>query len=498
MAKSNERKHQQRILLVFLLLLILPGCLGYFLKDRDYSSRENRPLQQKPVFSASAFASGAFQKDYTGYLEDQFPWRDGFIAAKARSEKLLLAQENNEVFINNGQVLMEKFTPNDDKLLTLKANAMNAFADKNRRAKFSVMLVPNKVEVLKEHLPAFAPMPSQADFLKDFYEKLSNRFTKIDLIPTFRTHRKGYLYFNTDHHWTQEGAFRAQAEYFKAVQMEPRPESDYEVRRVADDFQGTLAAKSGLRLSRGDDLNLYVPKSPEDVIITQDQVKTASFYHADKVDGQDKYLVFLGGNYPLVRVTTASQADRRLMVIKDSYANAFLPFLSKAFNEITVVDLRYFRGDVNKLMADYLITDVLFLYNINTFHDDNSILNLTDDLLEAEEETEEKTVQMTVDSDDKTPQVIRLQIKNNTLMDISYFKKVKLELQTEGGYVEVKSLPEASFEEGASLVGSKAISEYKLNLRKLFGPLKKGTYRLTQVYNTDSVMSEIITLPNIP
>ena len=78
----------------------------------------------------------------------------------------------------------------------------------------------------------------------------------------------------------------------------------------------------------------------------------------------------------MVRISTNSPANRRLLIIKDSYANAFVPFLTKDFNEITMLDLRYFTDDVQTYIEDYSITDILVLYNINTFNDDNSILNL--------------------------------------------------------------------------------------------------------------------------
>jgi hypothetical protein len=65
-----------------------------------------------------------------------------------------------------------------------------------------------------------------------------------------------------------------------------------------------------------------------------------------------------------------------MLIIKDSYANSFIPFLVPHFKEIRVIDLRYYRGEIKKLTEDNGITDVLFLYNIKTFFEDYSISNL--------------------------------------------------------------------------------------------------------------------------
>jgi len=73
-----------------------------------------------------------------------------------------------------------------------------------------------------------------------------------------------------------------------------------------------------------------------------------------------------------------SDSAKNLLVIKDSYANCFIPFLTSHFSDIIVIDLRYYSDDVNTLIKDYNITDVLMLYNANTFFEDESILNISD------------------------------------------------------------------------------------------------------------------------
>ena len=84
----------------------------------------------------------------------------------------------------------------------------------------------------------------------------------------------------------------------------------------------------------------------------------------------------MDGNHKLVNIKTKGDYNKRLLIVKDSYANSFIPFLTKHYGEIDVVDLRYYTDDLNSLIESDGITDVLFLYNVNTFNDDNSIMNI--------------------------------------------------------------------------------------------------------------------------
>jgi hypothetical protein len=93
---------------------------------------------------------------------------------------------------------------------------------------------------------------------------------------------------------------------------------------------------------------------------------------------KDKYTVFFNGNHGLIRITTDNTEGRRLLIVKDSYANSLIPLLTSHFSEIDVIDLRYYDGDVLKLTEDRQIHDMLILYNITTFFEDPSIKSLAD------------------------------------------------------------------------------------------------------------------------
>lgn len=112
---------------------------------------------------------------------------------------------------------------------------------------------------------------------------------------------------------------------------------------------------------------------------TDEQRKTATFYDPSKLDEKDKYAVFFGGNYGKIDIRTTADSTARLLVFKDSYANCLVPFLAPYYREIVMIDPRYYYGDIEQEMSDYSFDQVLFLYNGNTFVEDNSISGVLSD-----------------------------------------------------------------------------------------------------------------------
>ncbi len=107
-----------------------------------------------------------------------------------------------------------------------------------------------------------------------------------------------------------------------------------------------------------------------------EQFKSSTLFKSEALNTKDKYEVFTGGNHPLINIKSTGDPSKKLLLIKDSYANCFLPFLTSHYGEIFVVDLRYYYDNINTLIENNSITDLLFLFNANTFNSDDSILNI--------------------------------------------------------------------------------------------------------------------------
>lgn len=130
-------------------------------------------------------------------------------------------------------------------------------------------------------------------------------------------------------------------------------------------------------------MEIYEPENVEIQYLVNDSdndEKRPTLYDRTALDGKDKYQVFFGGNHAMVDISTTNDKGRRLLIFKDSYANCFVPFLLPYYTEIVMIDPRYYYDNVQTLMNNKGITDVLFLYNMDTFLTDNSLA----DVLEGE------------------------------------------------------------------------------------------------------------------
>ena len=370
----DRRRMNQLLGLGFAVLLAGFTAANYFHKDTAFSDTENRMLQQKPVFSWADLADGRFMGNFGKYQTDQFIFRREWIRLQTAADRLLGKNKSGDVYLGEGQLLEEPSKLSENVWENL--DAIGAFCRNQTGVKCYLMLVPDAASVQREKLPAYAPVADQEEQLekiRSYLEKKENPVTEIPLYEMLREHREESLYYRTDHHWTTLGARYAYQSVAGQMGL-PGAENGEEKKLypVSDSFQGTLAARSGYRVP-DDTIEVYWPDQEEELVVTyvQEQTKSASLYAAEKLKTRDKYGMFLNGNHPLTEIRTMASTGRKLLLIKDSYANCFVPFLTGDFEEIVLVDPRYYYDSAEKLMKQYGFTDVLFLYNLNTFLEDD-------------------------------------------------------------------------------------------------------------------------------
>ena len=106
-----------------------------------------------------------------------------------------------------------------------------------------------------------------------------------------------------------------------------------------------------------------------------------SIYDDEMLQKKDKYAYFLSGNYGQVHIQNQKAASKakgkNILIIKDSFANSFVPFVTQDYENIYMVDLRYYNGDMKSYLQEHNITDVLVLYNISNFISDRNLHKLT-------------------------------------------------------------------------------------------------------------------------
>ncbi len=366
------------VIVTFFTVLTIFLIGGLIFPDRTYSETENRNLSLFPSVTVENIFSGNFMSKFESYLSDQFVNRDSVVSFRTALSSALGNKEVNGVYIGKNNRLYEVPSVFIEEDVKAKIDAVNAFADKVKVENKYFILVPNSTFIIPEHLPAFLKCEDQSQLITKTYSMLNDDFECIDAVaPLLQAEDRDSLYLRTDHHWTAVAA-ESVFESFAEIAELDCSEITHKQINISNSFSGTLASSSGID-DLTDILSAVVPEGIEGTFIVHNfdnQEKKSTFFDLEKLNTKNQYEVFFGGNFSRIRIYTKNVNARNLLIFKDSYANCFIPLLIPHYENIVIIDPRYFSGKIDDIMADYNFTDVLFLYNMNTFLEDTSITEI--------------------------------------------------------------------------------------------------------------------------
>ena len=361
---------------IFLLSLFLVLLVNIIVPDREQSDQENRMLDTMPKLSLTGVLNGDFMEQWESYMSDQFAGRNLLRGLKVKLDRLGGSRMENGVIIGKDGQLFEDIAVPDDELFKDNINAVRSFAEMYPDIPTTVMLIPDAACILSDSLPAFATVEDQSQMFSMVERGLGDSVSWVDAYSALNKHKTEKLYYKTDHHWTTQAAFYVFQEAAAGLGIEGDVSDDHVSYTVTDSFSGVLASKSGAGLDEKEQIDIYVPTEGDDDVIVNyvdEAKKRTSLYDSSKLETRDKYGVFFGGNTSVMDIKTMSTSRQRLLVVKDSFADCFIPFLTPYYREIVVVDPRYYSGTLEDIMETYRITDALILYSGNTFMTDNNI-----------------------------------------------------------------------------------------------------------------------------
>lgn len=378
------------------IMIVIVGCLmigvvsaGSFLaKDREFSENENRYLAEPPEFSWEKVLEGEFQEDLESYLNDQILGRDFWITAKTSIQKFIGDSDIGGAYVGKDGYDFEKIIPEsvDEDLFVKNTVAVKDYLDycKNQgieESQISFLLVPTSGLVMEDKLPANARLFDQEKYLEEAKATIGEQYV-VDVTKELQEAAKTeQVYYRTDHHWTSTGALIAYEKWCSDTGMDFLGREAYQQKNVTDTFRGSLYSKILDYDSAYDSIWTYAKDENTDYTITIDGEEAESFYVESKLEEKDKYTYFFGGNYGETIITNnGNKNGRRLLVIKDSFANCFVPLAAEDFEEIYMIDLRYCKEDMAAYVKDKGVTDVLILYNISNFITDKNIYQLDKNL----------------------------------------------------------------------------------------------------------------------
>ena len=382
--QQRKRKRKGGLIHYPVLILFSVFFVGMFLldcvtPDRTVSELENTTLTQRPAVTAQILSSAGlnrFFNDYTQYTKDQIPGRDAWISLQSFVETALLqkTQSGGVLLGDNGQMFDRTYGLVSSEERTLPRN-IAAVASLAARCpgKVYVMVAPAASSIYPERVPAHAPLLQEESYLSQIQAAVEQAGgTYLSLEEALSAHKDEYIYYRTDHHWTTLGAWYAYSQLCDLLGLTPFDLSSHQAVEV-ENFYGTFYSRARTWNAQPDTLTYYDLDNPLTIYTVTgpgmpEAGQTTGLYDLDKLDVYDKYAAFLHGNNGLSRVE--GDGEGRILVIKDSYANSLVPFLTANYAQIDVVDLRNYNYGLDALIADNDYGQILVLYSFDSFKSD--------------------------------------------------------------------------------------------------------------------------------
>ena len=352
----QKRRRADRGLILISAIFLLAGCVALtFFPAARFSAVENRNLADLPAFSTAGIADGSFTAALDTYATERFPARRALRGLRGVCQLAEGKCEVGGILLCTDGSLCKRMTVND------RAYAQNLSALQALQSaygeKLTVAIAPRRIDARTAVLPVLYDQSENAGVWQTLHEALPDAVT----FPALNTDAHWY---RTDHHWSTEGAYRAYCHLGKVMGFAPYGEDAFTRVTVSESFLGTSDAAAGLPFITPDSITLYRYAGDTSFEVQKDgkSAPFTGFYDAERLSKRDQYAVFFGGNCGVLEIK--SQEDHpSLLVIKDSFANSLLPFLSRHYN-ITAIDPRYCtdRIEAHESTAD----QILILCNMQT------------------------------------------------------------------------------------------------------------------------------------
>lgn len=384
----------------------------FFTTNGGFSEDEKRDLAKFPKISEMTlkdFFSGKYFSQIDSFYKDNFVGRQGFLALSDSIDNLKgfesdikitvssndTTNSNQNVSNTNNSSANTQDEEDDEDMYTSAeqvgtllsvgdivcqaygfnesasneyASVIKQFGDTLTNSNVYNVLVPTHVEFAlpKKYQKLSTPQKPVLDLITS---KLGDNVIPVDAYSVLKKHKREYIYFKSDHHWTQLGAYYAYTAYCEAAGIEPFNLDNFETKKV-EGFLGTFYAGSKeQKLADDPDYVEYAPVGEElTATIYRNSALTETLElspYSNYSTGANSYGVFLHGDNPLTVIKNPEVDNgKKVVVIKESYGNPFAPLLTQNYSEVYVVDIRYFKNNLKNFVNKNQINDVIFINNM--------------------------------------------------------------------------------------------------------------------------------------
>ena len=395
------------------------------------SPMENRNLTPFPEMSSEAFLDGTFFTQVSLWYADTYPFRDGLVGSARSFQSLYGIQPQTQLIGGNRQsdelpVPSEDGTspevagsgnakPGDEEggrakvtaadmpevrmraqemedqitdgvyvengacytLYYFDQDATQAYADVINSAAdqlegvatvYSVLLPTNAGVMLSDDTLAALGVPNQEQAIDYFYSLMDDNVVTVETYDVLSNHKDEYLYFRTDHHWTQLAAYYVYTSLCKAKGIEPAPYNEWKKYEFSP-FWGEYDGVADIRtIAEPDSVIARVPQGTNEMEYWVDDLDGSSRMEgpvitdlSDAGEDDNKYNCFVCGNRPLSHIHNPNVTDgSSCLVIKDSYGNPFVSVMVDNYEDIYTMDFRYSSLNIVDFVKEHNIKDVIF------------------------------------------------------------------------------------------------------------------------------------------
>ena len=433
---------------VMFVFLMLMGLISTFDKDPTFSESEKRQLKTRPKLTISGLLDGNYFNAYREYFADTFPGREGLMKKNTSLNSFyyfsgLFGTDSEQLVINfdsnaaqHGQSLKDpdatkpsgESTPtepeeNDVPKITEPAaapeqlgnvilvgdRAMDVPYGDTTKIKRYAAAVTALANLLGSDVQTFSmPVPNSAEFyagknwntgkysqkamFQTCKENLGENVTYVDAYTELAKHTDEYIYFRTDHHWTHQGAYYAYTALCKAAGFEAAPQSKFDTGKW-ENFVGSMYTYIATYPQ-----SAVLKENPDTVHYWKPYANCETYYYSDtdlddgvlmgtickiRDEVDNKYLTFMGGDHPVTIVTTDTEGPC-IMVIKESYGNALISWLTSNYSKIILIDPREYFAKSNdidlKAFAESQGVDQLLVINYPMMLNSDNYISLLEKL----------------------------------------------------------------------------------------------------------------------
>ena len=366
---KKAKLHEIVTCVLFCGFIGMMGLLYLVLPKTDFSELEKRELEAFPILNWETLTSGQFGADLETYMADHMPGRNFFVGLGAYYDLFIGQQPSKDIYLAEGDRLVETPVVWNQEQVEKNLRYIQNLSQKLGQP-IDMILVPSAGFILEDQILGVHDDYTDDAIISQIYAMAGENIRCLDLAKLYLSvSDRENLYYRTDHHWTSYGAYMAYQAYMQQLGR-PYASREFFTVEAHPGFRGSTYTRSALWLTPGENVELWQGSNLQ--VETDQGIHEGAFY-LDRLKEADMYTVFLDGNQPIVRIRNEANAGKgKLLVIRDSYSNCIGPMLAESYEEVVMVDLRYYRSAVSALVAAEGFDQILLMYSIGNFMTDSN------------------------------------------------------------------------------------------------------------------------------